>query len=613
MTRRLLTRTYAARAASRLEHGAKLAEALALPQLPDIVDTLDGPRPLHAFILGPFQTLKSLIGQLHLQRNMLVRPGPALWYAPSDDFGKEFADLKFNPLFDAQPPLTALLYSAKNKRAKLRYSIAGGSSLLILSAKTDNDRHGKTARDLYLDEVHTYESGWIKQIRNRHGAYPDDYLELLMSTGLMAGTEADLEWQRTDQRTWHMRCANPACHRLILPRYAHHDDPADPKKVTGGLRYERAFLPNGLPDEARIAATLVHECPHCHHTLPDTRDSRLALNGTAAAPRGLYVIGNKSAAARIHGWTFHGITCRPWFNIVLRFELAQLARQRGDLVPLSEWVREECAGIWNPTDYLSEKILRRPSGYKMLEAWPEEGRDAQGRLLRFCDVDVQLDHFVVTIRKWNQQPRTRLHYAEKVTTAAHVDELCQLHAVPKERVFLDSRHKPQFVRRLCARYGWRSVMGDPAQRDYPHPVLDPKTRKVIGRIRRIYSEPISLDPFQGLAEQGRAAILEWHFSKHAALERLHLLRTLETNDGTPIWTDADDAPPWYRQEIDAFHRVPKRGANGETYYEYQAHGPDHAADTEAIGIVAASIAGLVGSESLDPQPKPETTEEKATP
>lgn len=597
MFRRISTATFSARAGARLENGAKLLEALALPQITDILATLDGPRPLRVFILGPFQTFKSLVGQLHLARNKLVYPGPALWYAPSDDFGKEFADLKYNPLFDAQPPLTALLYSNKAKRAKLRYSLAGGSSLLILSAKTENDRHGKTARDLYLDEVHTYESGWIAQIRNRHGAYPSDYLELLMSTGLVAPSEAAEEWSCTDQQTWHMRCASPACGQLIFPRYAHYGDATDPKRITGGLRYERKFLDNGLPDAAAIAASLVHQCPHCGHTLPDTAESRRALNGTAAHPRGSWLTLNPSAAPGVRGFNFHGITVRPWLPIVLRFEKAQLARQRGDLVPLSEVVREEFASIWNPHDHLSEKILRQPSGYTLATDWPDEARDDAGRPVRFCSVDVQLDHYVVVIRAWNTRSRSRLRWCEKVTTPAHIDALCQAHGVIPQRVFLDARHRPQDVRRLCARYGWRSIMGE-TEKDYPHALTD-RRGKVVGRIRRIYSEPLHIDPFQGLKEQGLASIVEFRFSKNAALERLHMLRTLETNEGGPLWTDADDAPQWYRDEVDSFQRVPKHDKHGSTYYEFIPRGPDHAADCECIGIIAASMAGMTGAESLE--------------
>lgn len=583
---RLTTATFSARAAARLELGAKLLEALALPQIADILATLDGPRPLKAFILGPFQTFKSAVGQLHLARNLIVAPGPALWYAPTDAFAKEFADFKLNPLLDAQPVLRGLAYRDKNKSTKLRRNLAGGASTLILSAKTENDRHGKTARDLYLDEVHTYEPGWISQIRNRRGSYPHDYLELLMSTGIDHGTEAHQEWLTTDQREWHMRC--PACHRLIAPRFAHYD-PADPGEIIGGLVYERRLLDNGLPDEAQLAATLRHVCPHCRHELPDTDSSRSALNGTARHPRGLYVAQNPAPTPGSHGWRFHSLTVRPWLPIALRFERAHAARRRGDLVPLANCVREEFADIWSPAEHHTEKKLRPTTDYVMGAPWEAELFDEQARPYRFATVDVQLDHFVLVIRAWGPQSASRLIWAEKVTTAARIEELAQLHGVIAPRVWLDARHTPQRVRQLCARFGWRCFMGE-SDKDYLH--------KALG-LRRIYSEPQPIDPWQGTAHQGGATVIQVNFSKPSALDRLHLLRTFETNDGTPLWTAATDAPEWYFREIEAYGRIRKVARDGAEFWEWAVHGPDHAADCECMAVVCASMAQLVGSESLE--------------
>ena len=123
-------------------------------------------------------------------------------------------------------------------------------------------------------------------------------------------------------------------------------------------------------------------------------------------------------------------------------------------------------------------------------------------------------------------------------------------------------------------------------------------------LRRIFSEPQAMDAWQGTGEQGRGIIWEFKFSKNSALSRLHLLRTLESNTAELRWSIAADAPEWYRKEIDAFHRAKKFSANGEQYEEWQAHGPDHGADGECIGVIAASMADLAGAESLSPPISP---------
>lgn len=603
--RRLSTRTFAARALENMENAQKLREAFALPQIVDILDTMDAMQGARFFILAPYQSFKSLVGQFRLLRNFYLRPGPCGWYAPSDDFAKEFAALKWGPLFDSQPLCQSLLYHGStgkpdaSKKTTQRYSLAGGSSLLLLSAATENDRHGKTVRDIYCDETHrygftargaAYEAGWREQISNRRGNYSEsgDWTELDMSTGLTGGTEAATLWASTDQRTWHVRC--PACRKLFLPLFTHRHP--DTQEIIGGLRYEKHFLANGLPHEQAIAETLRHECPKCHATLPDAPGSRTLLSGTAAKPRGIYIAQNENAAARAIGWNFTAITIRPWLHIAIRFEKAMLAFRRGDPEPLANWIREEMGGIWDPAEHFNAQKTK-PLGrepYAMGEPWKDEAKDKGGRPMRTAGVDVQQDHFVLVIRKWAEDARSRLHWAEKITTRGRLQETLDKHQVFPRRVFLDTRYDSETVRRYAQDAGWCCFFGE-GEKDYLHPDLG---------VRRIYSEARYMDAWNGTDQGGRGRVAEFNFSKPSALSRMHLLRTLESNSGNPMWTAAHDAPAWYWKEIDAFHRIrkePKGG--GEAYYEYVVHGPDHGADAEALNVVIASMLGLVGAESVE--------------
>jgi hypothetical protein len=293
MTRRISTAAFATRAASRMgEAGNKLAEALHSPQIADVLATLDGPRPLKAMLLGPVQVFKSAVGQLHMARNMAVRPERALWYNITEDDSKDFAGQKLNPLLEAQPIIAGLSSKDRAKAATLRRNLVNGASVLLLSSSKERDRHSKTARDIYVDEVHQIDQpGAIAQIRNRHGAFPKDFLEFYMSTGLIADTEADLEWNSTDKRIWHVRC--PECNKLFEHRFAYYSE--DGQAIIAGIRYEKHYLDDGMPNERLIKASLHYECPHCHAHLPDTDQTRLALSGTKDKPHGLYVCTNENA------------------------------------------------------------------------------------------------------------------------------------------------------------------------------------------------------------------------------------------------------------------------------------------------------------------------------
>lgn len=577
--------------------------------VPDILDTMDAHEGAMFFILGAHQTFKSLIGQLRLLRNHYVRSAPAGWYSPTREFSADFAENKLNLLRDAIPCITDITFADPAKTAKLRAQFTGGASHRLLSFATEPDRHGKTLRDLYIDEAHLLDPDALGQIRNRRGAYPDEFTETLMSTGLIAGTDAALEYARTDQRSWHLRC--PACKKFFETRYLHRereDDPASP--IIGGLRYTKAYRPDGLPDEAALATTLHHECPRCHDKLPDTHGSRVLLSGTAEKPRGLYVMKNANPAPSCYGWHVNGVALRPWLKMAVRFETAQLARARGDLKGLNECVREEFADIFDPEKYIRpEKFARyphtgpaldtegkpNPTPYKMLEDWPGELRDEKTKepIARFAQIDVQQDWYRLVIRKWGRWSQSRLHYTARCLSATEIAlHLAEAH-VPPEHVDCDVRYDKQRVRAMCARMRWNTMMGDGGMKDYAHP----------DGLRRIFDIAKFMDAFSGQQLQAQTAggyVVETLFSKSSALDRLALLRSPDSKapDGTPLWTAASDAPDWYFKEINAHYTKRKELANGSYVLEWHGQKEDHSDDCEAMGVIRASIQSLTGAESL---------------
>jgi hypothetical protein len=155
-------------------------------------------------------------------------------------------------------------------------------------------------------------------------------------------------------------------------------------------------------------------------------------------------------------------------------------------------------------------------------------------------------------------------------------------------VYLDGRHEPDYVRRIAAQNGWRVLMGED-DKDYFH--------KATG-LRRIFSEPRFVEAGAGTGIK-MGACAQFMFSKQSALTRLHLLRTLPSASEESVWSAADDAPDWYFTEIDAHYRVKKHAQDGSAYHVWMGLRDDHAGDCEAMQIVFASMAGLVGAESLE--------------
>lgn len=607
VARRISTATFARRVADHFEGetAEKIRAALDRPQIVDVLASLDGPRPLRQMLIACYQVFKSLVGQFHLARNIAVQPAKSLWYHPSKDDVKTFADDKLNPLLDAIPLVRALTYDTRTSSTKLRRSLAGGFTLQLLSFKTESDRHSRSARDIYVDEVHQLdEGGALDQISNRRGDYEKDFLEFLMSTGLTAGTDAEKRWSTCDQRTWYVRC--PSCRRLHEPRFAHYAE--DDETIIAGLRYEKHYLPDGQPDEAAIAATLYYDCPRCHAHLPDTDATRLAWSGTVSQPRGLYVAQNARAYAHSVGHTFNALSVRSWLGIVLKFERAHLARKHGDLEPLAKFIREELGGTWDPEFYLRRKVTRPILPYRMGEDWPGElVTNPLGS--RFAQIDLQQDYYVLTIRMWGRGSSSRLRWAARPKSISEINDILSTHQVAKRHVFLDSRHDTTRARRIAAQMGWNTMQGDGRTEG-----TAPKNYLHSDGLRRIYDEePKLLDAHIGTMLEGQGAnAVEWLFSKQSALDRLHLLRTEQyAPDPTrpdhlePLHACPEDTPDWYWEQAFRHYRKTSTGKNGDLIHTWYSPGNDHAEDTEAMGVVVATIAGLTGAETL-PAPEPQT-------
>ena len=596
-----------------LEHAAPrfpdIARALDLPMVPDILNTIDGNPGARHIILGPTQVVKTLIGQLRALRTMLIDPCPAIWYCGTEKAYDDFADEKLNPLFDSMAVMQPLLFQSPNgapdisKRTRDRITFED-SIFRLRSANVNLDRQSKTARDIYVDEPWAYKYGWLEDISKRRSSFDEDasWREIYMSTGSIRGAkelggEFTALWDSSTQHRWHVRC--PHCQKLYHPRRTHIDEKTGERHA--GLVYETILRPDGLPNEPAISETVRYRCPKCHKDLPDTAAARLALSGTAGKPRGIYISDNEYAATAppTHGRQFNSVAVKPWAPIAIRMVFATLARSRGDLEPTKKLVMLDDADIWSESEYFTENKTRPAGGYKMLEEWDREAKDEEKRPFRFGGIDVQQDHFVLTVRKWARDSQSRQHFAEKVLSAGVLKDRLEMCGVMPARTFLDTRHDPQRVRRLCAMNGWRTVLGE-GEKDYTHQLFLPGNDKPIPE-KRIYSEPKIIDPWIGTVSQGGSGkIAEWNFSKPSALGRLALLRSIPRNDGQLHWSGADDAPDWYYKEIDAFHRAKKFNARGEQYEEWEAHGPDHGADGECIGVIAASMADLAGAESLVP-------------
>ena len=576
----------------------RIAEILEYPMVRTILDRIDQNPGCVFVILGAPQIFKTLIGQLVALRMQMIEPIPALWYAKNSDTAEQVADEKFNPLFDRCMPAVkakttateltpAILYADKNKRTKIRYTLPQGEQLLFLSAGVDINRQGKSASLVLMDEPWEYEAGWINEIQRRREDFPR-FREIHMMTGPDENSFSDRLWERSTQEIWHMRCTKPECRKLFPAEVGDGKQP-------GGIRYDSGPNVRDAENNRIISATKATvrlECPHCGTQHPNSDHSRTALNAG-----GVLVATNQNAEGNIYGFRCPALPFRDWANIAIENIEASRAMRKGNLKPREDFVRKVEAKTWRENAHLAGEKVKPIGNYAMGDEWPDEAKDGEGRAWRVATVDVQQDYFVLVIRMWGKGARSRGRFAAKPKSETELADLIEAHGVMKERVFVDGRFNSTTVRRMCCRHGWKVLMGDKNQRDYLHD--DGK--------RKVFDVPRIMDAFLGTEQQNQfPGVIEVLFSKHAALNSLQLLRKEvcqpdPTNAAfyEPLFTAAHDMPAWYWTELDAHYMVKEEAKDNTEKWVWRGFKQDHAGDCEAMQIIFASMAGLIGADPME--------------
>lgn len=541
-------------------------------------------------LLCSIQSFKTLALQLRLVRSMLLDPARSLWYLQQEDAVKEFMAEKLGGLLERVEPLQALRFDSRHKVTTQKV-ILPHAPYLFLSANIELNRNSKTARDLYIDEPWTYGPGQLTEIFGRTSSYAaDERWRVMMATsGPTKGDETDQVWQDSTRHQWSAMC--PGCGELVQTDWEHPEG--------RGMQWDRALSPTIDKPEADWSAiyrTVHYIMPCCGHRIDWAPGVLDQVNETAR-----YVQTNPNPEPDTIGFRSWAWFHVPWPQLVRMRLLADLSRARGDSKPHEDFVRKRLARAYDLREEFDRSKVQKPfGGYGMKLEWDQEAQDSAGKPFRFLTVDVQRGHFWAVVRLWAPSGRSRLWWAGKLWSASAIEDLRIEAGIEPHRVFLDSgdQTNPTSVYRICAEYGW-SCMNGVKPRDFGHR----------DGIRRIFDEPQAMDPFIGTGSQGRQFVAEVKWSSRSGKHRLDTLRQSIDDNGNPIWTVAEDAGRDYLDQIDnEVMEIVDRG--GREILDFRTIGPNHCYDCEVMQVVCASMAGIVGAESVaEAAPKNEDEDE----
>jgi len=538
-------------------------------------------------LIGSVQHIKTLCAQLVQLYGLHTSPCSAAHYDLTAEALKELSDDKLMPLIDNTDKIIELIPNEPRRRTKFYTSIPHGF-IRLLSAGILANRNSKTLERITADESWAYkdEESWLEQIHDRQSSFTWQWQMFLPSSGQTAGSQLDQLWRKSTQRTWHVNCD---CCGQQIP-YIWKLPAVNGEVPPGGMRYassEEVIDEKGMIDWVKLRESVYYQCQLCGGRMDWNSAEQERRNQT-----GEYIQMNEKGDPDIEFYHYNALVHVPWPELVTKWKEATIARSRGDLSKLENFVRKQLAQAWSESDYMSDEIQENArGGYLLSEKW-ETGADEP---LIFATVDVQKDHYYVVVRAWgliNGVLHSRLIEREKVVSVGQIRDLAdkwqlKQNGIRGSRVFLDGNYNTVQVQRIAGENGWMVFRGDKAA-DFRHP----------DGLRRIYSDVQYLDTGQGTerANGGSRYVGQVRFSKNSALSRLSLMRSIRSLDDKLVWTYADNAGSVYERQINAWHRISKTAPDGKRYYDFinRDSKDDHYGDCEQQQVVCAAMAGLVG-------------------
>ena len=562
-----------------------------VPMMIEPLELMDRARGETVILLGNVQSFKTLALQQQAIATPALRSRRALWFSQTKPALEDVIYDKLNTSLEQIAAWKRLLYLDKDKNGTTRKIYPEGS-LLCRSANIANNRNSKSAIDIYIDEPWLYEDGWLTEILDRKSDYEHVCRVLMATSGPDAGGEVDTMIDESDCREWNAEC--PHCGSVFPYHWGSID-------TEFGMKWETSERTRN-PDLSWNWDALIPTIRYVPKCCLEPIEYSVGLQDRMNRGRACYLAVNDRFDSRIHTRQWNALSNKNWNTLVKTWLIANNAKRRGSMQLIENFKRKQLALPYS--EVFEHKDTAEPfnfGGYKMREPWADEMTDRRGPL-RFMTIDVQKDHYWVTIRKLSKRSESRLHYCSRELTPGNINDLAEREGVFKKRIFIDSGWNTKAVMRLAALYGWIPLNGQKA-REFSH-----------DGAKRIFSEPIAEPVALGIHKMRTVA--KFYFSTKGGRDLFELWRTMADDelDGSKsyLWTIADDAPQWYREQLKNVVKIKKQRAHGGFYYDYRETGPDHAHDLEVMATVAASMAGFIGIEVDEPEPELEPDPELET-
>ena len=557
-----------------------------------------------SYMRGPFESLRnsavrqvivqkavqtggSLIADIWVPYLIEHDAGELLWLFQDEDMAKKYSETRFGPLVQRQPSLRQFMPENRNDRQKT--TIIFPHMSLIMGGANEGNVQTLSKRYVICDEVWLYKPGIVRQAKKRTEAFPYNSKVFVVSQAGTTGDDMDLEWQASNQNLWHWQC--PHCTRFNPFQWSI-------KRNDGsyaGMTWTRndVTCPNGRWNILEAAKTARLVCEHCGGEVDDRPALRRQLDRN-----GKYFPKNPNADPTIHGYHWPAWACPDISFGKLVAEYLKAKEQdelHGYKLPLQEFRQKVEAMPWD-SNAVHEMVMLTSEPYNPQAEWPEEK-------FRFLTVDCQKDfkEFWYVVRSWAESGESRQLARGRAESWEEAANIQKQFGVRDNNVFVDCGYEQSKVATECVKHGgiaagrwvsWIAVKGV-RQEVFTH-------QTKAGSEKRPYSTLDWLNPSIGRGGTSKPC----PFFSWSNLQVKDILRRHRDGDAAKFLSLPDDAPPgdqWsYTAQMNSEIREKQMDERGRKVNIWRPIGrrPNHYWDCEAMQVVAALIAQIIGSREI---------------
>jgi len=526
------------------------------PYLKGIMDAFTDPFVDEITVMSASQ-----VGKTEAMLNMLgyiidQDPGPTLMVLPRADDAKSISYNRIKPMIEGSAILERYIPQNSDDITKLEYHF-DRMILYFAGSNSPADLASRPIRYLFLDEVDKYprfsgrEADPIKLAQERQKTFWNKKT-VKVSTPTTREGYIFREYEKSDQRRFYVPC--PHCGKIQV-------------LIFGQIKWPKEEASAERIKNERLAW---YECLHCNKRIEDSQKPRMMQSGEWIADkkepnknRGFWISSLYSPWLSFSDIAAEFLKSKDYIELLMNFVNSWLAE-----------VWEENIGKTKPEELLS-LVLPNPRGIV-----------PDGARVLTAGVDVQKDHFYLSIRGWGLHQESWLILATRVEEWDDVIEILFKTYYPSETAGVE----PFGVRLTCIDTGYRTdEVYEVARlwRDIARPI---KGQSYISGVPFRVS---SIDKYPATGQTIPGGLLLWHIDTSYFKDKISRLVKNTKLDSPGGWHLHKDPSDEYLKQFCGEHKIiirdKKTGRAREEWRTVSVHAQSHFFDTECYSIAAAEM------------------------